>query len=541
MTELGAPLMLVCSSVAPAAIGGIDRAAADFRELGERAGRRGLKVGFEALAWGRQVNDHRDAWEVVRRADHPNVGLILDSFHSLSRKIDPDTIRSIPGDKIFIVQVADAPALDMDLLYWSRHFRSMPGEGDLRVVDFTRAVMATGYSGPLSLEIFNDQFRAGSPRTIAADGHRSLVFLMDQVRATEPEVVPAATALPARVPVKGVSFVEFTANETEADALARLLVQLGFSHSGKHRSKAVDRYSQGAINIVVNSEREGLAHAAYLTHGTSAYAMGLLVEDAEATLARARALDAQPFGQRVAPGELAIPAIRGVGGGVIYFLDHQSDLARVWDIEFAPIGHKRPDARLTHFDHIAQTMNYEEMLTWILFYRSIFVVDKGPMVDIVDPAGLVRSQVIENPDGSLRLTLNGAESHRTLAGRFIAETFGSSVQHIAFGSSDIFATARALRENGLRPLEISRNYYDDLQARLGLEGDFIARLQDSNLLYDRDAGGEYFQLYTPNFGEGFFFEIVERRGTYAGYGAVNAPFRIAAQKRTSRPEAMPRV
>lgn len=532
MAELGAPLMLVCSSVAPAALGGIDRSAADFRELGERAARRGLKVGYEALAWGRHVSDHRDAWEVVRRADHPSVGLILDSFHTLSRRIDPNTIRSIPGDKIFIVQVADAPALDMDLLYWSRHFRNMPGEGDLPVVDFARAVMATGYDGPLSLEIFNDQFRAGSPRAIALDGHRSLVYLMDQVREAEPDVVPASQALPPRVPVKGVSFVEFTANETEAATLATLLGQLGFTKSGRHRSKSVERFSQGGINIVINTEREGLAHAAYLTHGLSAYAMGLLVEDAKGTLERAVALDAQPFAQRIGPGELSIPAIRGVGGGLIYFLDQHSDLARVWDIEFGPVQAAENGANLTHFDHIAQTMNYEEMLTWILFYRSIFVVDKGPMVDVVDPAGLVRSQVIESPGGELRLTLNGAESHRTLAGRFIAETFGSSVQHIAFASSDIFATARVLRVNGLKSLQISRNYYDDLEARLGLDTAFLRRLEDNNLLYDRDAGGEYFQLYTSNLGEGFFFEIVQRRGTYAGYGAINAPFRIAAQKRT---------
>ncbi|MCP8884134.1 sugar phosphate isomerase/epimerase and 4-hydroxyphenylpyruvate domain-containing protein [Devosia sp. XJ19-1] len=539
MEELGAPLVLVCSSVAPAALGGIDRAAADFRELGERAAKRGLKVGYEALAWGRHVNDHRDSWEVVRRADHPNVGLILDSFHSLSRRISSDTIRSIPGDKIFIVQLADAPALDMDLLYWSRHFRNMPGEGDLPVVDFARAVAATGYNGPLSLEIFNDQFRSGSPRTIALDGHRSLIFLMDQVREAEPAVAPKVPALPPRVSVKGVSFVEFTADETEADTLRAMLGKLGFARTGKHKSKSVERFSQGAINIVVNTEREGLAHAAYLTHGTSAYAMGLLVDDAQATLARAKALDAQPFAQRVAPGELAIPAVRGVGGGVIYFLDEHTDLKRVWDVEFEAEPGSGNDAGLMGFDHIAQTMNYEEMLTWILFYRAIFVVDKGPMVDVVDPSGLVRSQVIENSAGSLRLTLNGAESHRTLAGHFIAETFGSSVQHIAFSSADIFATAQALKANGLIPLQISANYYDDLQARLSLDADFVARLAECNILYDRDAGGEFFQLYTPNFGEGFFFEIVERRGRYAGYGAVNAPFRIAAQKRSIRPPTIP--
>ena len=541
MEELGAPLVLVCSSVAPAALGGIDRAAADFRELGERAGKRGLKVGYEALAWGRHVNDHRDAWEIVRRADHPNVGLILDSFHSLSRRIDPDTIRSIPGDKIFIVQLADAPALDMDLLYWSRHFRNMPGEGDLPVVDFARAVAATGYDGPLSLEIFNDQFRSGSPRTIAQDGHRSLIFLMDQVRDAEPEVASRHPALPPRIAVDGVSFIEFTADETEAETLRTLLGQLGFARTGQHRSKSVERFSQGQINIVINTEREGLAHAAYLTHGTSAYAMGLKVSDAKATLARAQALGAQPFAQNVAPGELAIPAVRGVGGGVIYFLDDKTDLGKVWDIEFTPTEAADADAGLTGFDHVAQTMNYEEMLTWILFYRSIFLVDKGPMVDVVDPSGLVRSQVIANETGTLRLTLNGAESHRTLAGRFIAETFGSSVQHIAFASADIFKTAEALRRNGLETLEISANYYDDLAARLGLEPELLAALRTHNLLYDRDEKGEYFQLYSRNFGDGFFFEIVQRKSGYAGYGAINAPFRIAAQKRVARPAAIPKV
>src|SRR5690606_34570135 len=144
MEELGTDLVLVCSNVSPAALGGIDRAADDLRELGERAARRNLRIGYEALAWGRHVNDHRDAWEIVRRADHANVGLIVDSFHTFARKIDPETIRAIPGDKIFFVQLADAPLIEMDLLYWSRHFRTMPGQGDLDVPAFARAVAATG-------------------------------------------------------------------------------------------------------------------------------------------------------------------------------------------------------------------------------------------------------------------------------------------------------------------------------------------------------------------------------------------------------------
>ncbi len=185
-------------------------------------------------------------------------------------------------------------------------------------------------------------------------------------------------------------------------------------------------------------------------------------------------------------------------------------------------------------------MNYEEMLTWILFYTAIFRMEKSPMVDVVDPGGLVRSQVVASTDGAVRLTLNGAENHKTLAGHFIAESFGSSVQHLAFRTDDIFASAAAMAERGFRALEISPNYYDDLAARFGIQPELLDQLRTHNILYDRDDGGEYFQVYSTNYSEGFFFEIVERRGGYRGYGAANAPFRIAAQKRQLRPPGLPR-
>ena len=543
MGELDTDLVLVCSNVSPISLGGIDRAADDFRELGERAAKHDIRVGYEALAWGRHVSDHRDAWEIVRRADHPNVGLILDSFHTLARKIDPDTIRSIPGDRIFFIQLADAPKIDMDLLYWSRHFRNMPGEGDLDVTGFMRAVAATGYDGVLSLEIFNDQFRGGSPKSISVDGHRSLVYLMDRVRRLEPDIRIPVPDMPDRIPVEGVEFVEFAADEEEAGDLGAMLHMLGFERAGRHISKDVDLWRQGDINIVINTEHEGFAHSSYVMHGTNICDIGLKVEDAAATVARAKALGADLFEQPAGPGELKIPAIRGVGGGVMHFVDGRSDLARVWEIEFRRVADeaKPRDAGLTRIDHIAQTMNYEEMLTWLLFYTSIFATGKTPMVDVVDPAGLVRSQAIENADGSLRITLNGAENRRTLAGHFIAESFGSAVQHLAFATDDIFATVEALAANGFAPLVISPNYYDDLDARFGLEQDLLDRLKAGNILYDRDEHGEYFQLYSPNYGEGFFFEVVERRGGYRGYGAANAQFRIAAQKRQMRPKGMPKL
>lgn len=542
MGELGTDLILVCSSLHPQALGGIDRAAADFAELGEIARERGIRVGYEALAWGRHVNDHRDAWEIVRRAEHPNVGLVLDSFHTLARRIDPDTIRRIPGDRIFFVQLADAPAIEMDLLYWSRHFRNMPGEGDLPVTDFMRAVAATGYDGPVSLEIFNDQFRGGHPEGLARDGYRALVALMDDVRRAEPGIRIAVPEIPARVRVGGVAFIEFATRGDEAEALAGLLRTMGFAHVGDHVSKKVALWQQGDIRIVINTETGGFANSTYIAHGTTICAVGLSVASAADTVARALALAAAPFSQPAGPGEMDIPAIRSVGGSVMHFIDGQSGLADVWSVEFRATGTQAgEDAGLTRIDHAAETMNYDEMLSWALFHTSIFDMGRAPMVDVVDPDGLVRSQAISSPDGALRITLNGAETHRTLAGSFLAESFGGAVQHVAFATGDIFTTARRLAELGFEALRMPVNYYSDLRARFSLAPEMLAALEAHGILYDEDERGAFHQLYSRPFAGGLFFEIVERKGGYDGYGAPNAPFRIAAQKRLARPKGMPRA
>lgn len=537
MAELGTDLMLVCSSLHPAGMGGIDRAADDFHALGEIAAKRGIRVGYEALSWGRHINDHRDAWEVVRRAGHPAIGLILDSFHTLGRKIDPDTIRGIPGDRIFMVHLADAPAIEMDLLYLSRHFRNMPGEGDLDVTGFMRAITATGYDGTLSLEIFNDQFRAGLPRLVARDGHRSLIDLMDRVRRAEPSLPVSLPDFPPPALVERLEFIEFATSDEEAPALETLLAATGFGIAGRHVSKAVTLWQQGGVNVLVNCETIGFARNAYVTHGTTVSEIALTMPDARAAYARAKALDARSHDQRAAANELAIPAIRGVGGSMIRFLDKNADLGRIWEVDFHVAVPPTKGAGLTRIDHIGQTMAYDEMLSWSLFYTAIFDAHKAPMVDVVDPHGLVRSQALEA--GALRVTLNGAEARRTLAGSFVQDSFGGAVQHIAFATDDIFATSAALAASGFPVLQIGENYYADVEARHGLDPTLTARMRAANILYDEDAEGQFYQLYSTSRAEGLFFEIVQRKGPYRGYGAPNAPFRIAAQKRAAGPGAMP--
>ncbi|MDE2561598.1 MAG: sugar phosphate isomerase/epimerase and 4-hydroxyphenylpyruvate domain-containing protein [Sphingomonadales bacterium] len=532
MGELGTDLLLVCSSCSAQADGNRERILADLHEAGERAAARGLRIGYEALAWGRHVNDHRDAWGLVRDADQPALGLALDSFHSLSRRIPSSSIGDIRPDKLFIVQVADAPLLEMDHLSWSRHFRCMPGQGEFPLDDWAEAIRRIGYDGYWSLEIFNDRFRAGSASGIALDGYRSLRLLEGGIARPS----PAAAALPPRADPLAVDFIEFAASHEEAAQLGAMLRPLGFRPVARHRNKDVTRWAQGPINLVINCEPEGLAHSFDIVHGASVCAIGIALDDVPAALARADFLRIARFEQAVAPDEWPIPSVRGVGGSLIYLVD-AATRAEMWAHEF-PHPLEEPDTAplLTGFDHVAQTMQFEEFLSWLLFYVGLFAVSKTPQVEIADPMGLVQSQAIESANHAVRFTLNGSLAHQSLSSRFIQNYFGAGVQHIAFGCDDIFAVADAASAGGLPVLEIPRNYYDDIEARWGLDPGLIERMAARNILYDRDGDAEYFQLYSRAFARRVFFELVERRG-YAGYGAANAPIRLAAQAR-HKPETI---
>jgi 4-hydroxyphenylpyruvate dioxygenase len=529
MQELGTDLLLVCSNVSPVSLGDRGRIVADFNELGERAAKRGLRVGYEALAWGRYVADHRDAWSIVREVNHPAIGLVLDSFHSLARNIPNESLREIDPARVFIVQLADAPLMQMDFLSWSRHFRCMPAQGELPIVDYVATLLERGYAGVLSLEIFNDRFRSSSASEVALDGHRALTFLYDQVaRRLAPRVVPG---LPSRARVRDVEFVEFAANESEVELLEALFKTLGFSRAGKHHTKDVTRWRQNGINFVINSEPDSFARAYDAVHGASICALGVSVENVASAMRRAQGLQIPPFAQSPESNGSPIPCVQGVGGSQLYLVEAGTQ-SRIWDTEFVPISGApvSADAGLLRIDHVAQTMQYEEMLSWLLYYVSLFDVAKAPLVQIADPLGLVQSQAIESPEGGLRITLNGSASSHTLSARFLQGFHGAGVQHIALASADIFASARRLRELGLAMLPIPRNYYEDLAARFGLEETLLTQLAEFNILYDRDTDGEYFHLVSRAFAKRFFFEVVERRG-YRAYGAANASIRLAAQSR----------
>jgi len=524
MQALGTEMVLVCSNVQPACIDDDARAAADLAEMAERAARRGLRVGYEALAWGRHVNRWRHAWNIVQQAAHPALGLIVDSFHTLAVGDDPAGIAQVPADKLFFVQLADAPRLQMDVLPLSRHFRNFPGQGQLDVAGFTRAVLASGYRGPLSLEVFNDEFRAAPARFTARDGLRSLILLEAEARPG----VPAA-ALPAPPLFDGFEFLEFAVDGESGRELADMIGTFGFRHAGRHKSKDVDLYRQGRANLVLNAEQDSAAAEHFQLHGPSVCAIALRVDDPARALARAAALLCPEWHERVGAGERNIPALRAPDGTLIYLVDSAAGGRTIYEDDFNLMAAEQASTpAVGAIDHIAQALPHGRLDSFVLFYRAVFALEPEQLWELPDPYGLVRSRAMVSADGSVRLPLNISESRETATGRFVSAYSGAGVHHVAFASDDIAKSVAAIVARGGRMLPIPANYYEDLASRFGLEEGQLEELQRLNLLYDRDDHGEFVHAYTDNFEDRFFFEIVERRG-YRAFGAPNASVRMAAQ------------
>ncbi|UQN10254.1 bifunctional sugar phosphate isomerase/epimerase/4-hydroxyphenylpyruvate dioxygenase family protein [Deinococcus sp. QL22] len=534
MLELGAPQILVCSNVQAQALNDPERAAADLHAMAERAQARGLLVGYEALAWGRHVNRWRQAWDIVQQADHPALGLILDSFHTLAVGDSLAGLHStVPADKLFFVQLADSPHKSMDVLSWSRHYRNFPGQGDLDVVGFTRELVRTGYSGPLSLEIFNDEFRAASAYLIAHDGLRSLLWV---------EAEAGATTLPAPPNFGGYEFLEFAVDANSAPGLGRRLRALGFEQRGVHRSKAVTLYGQGDILLTLNSEPDSHAADFFQVHGPSVCAIGLRVDDVPRALDRARALLCNEWEERTGQGESPLPALRAPNGMLFSFVD-EALAARLYHTDFhltAPVAGSDEDlgaasggegpsagAGLLGIDHVAQALPPDRLGSFILFYRTVFGLEPEPLHEIPDPYGLVSSRAMVSPNRRISFPLNISESRRTATGRFVNALSGAGVHHIAFTTADLPQTVTALDAAAAELLEIPDNYYDDLDVRYLLPPRDLDILRGLHLLYDQDASGEFRQLYTHTFDDRFFFEVVQRDG-YLGYGAANASVRMNA-------------
>jgi 4-hydroxyphenylpyruvate dioxygenase len=521
MRRLGIDLMLVCSNVGTATVDDDEVSASQLRRLGDEAQAHGVRLAFEALAWGRFIDDYRRAWRVTQLADHPAVGVCLDSFHVLSRGHDPAAIEGIPGEKIFFLQLADASPLSMDVLSWSRHHRLFPGEGSFDLAAFVSHTLRAGYEGPLSLEVFNDTFRQTDVLRTAQQAKRSLTWLEDQVaRHPSARDLRTVTALPTVAPPTGFDFVEVRADDT-ADVEA-VLRQLGFTYRGHHRTKPVRLWTQGAARVLFN-EQPGRDGPATLS------AVGFEVADPVRSAARASHLNSHPVFRRRHRDERELAAFWAPDGTEIFLVDAAGEGQAVWADEFDEGEDDAPEGLLTHVDHINLTHRWQYFDEAVLFYSSVLALSAGVSQDVPAPTGLVRSQVIASDDGSIRLALNVAP--------LAYDKPGGYPQHVAFSTKSAIEVARRARSRGLRPLPVPVNYYDDLAARYELDAGALEEMKQLGVLYDRDQQGEFVHFFTQTIG-GVFFEVVERRGGYDGYGAANAPVRLAAQHIWDAPEAV---
>ncbi|MCZ9881844.1 bifunctional sugar phosphate isomerase/epimerase/4-hydroxyphenylpyruvate dioxygenase family protein [Arthrobacter sp. B2a2-09] len=541
MSRLGMDTILVCTNVGTATIDDDDLRAEQLSRLAELAGDHGVKVAYEALAWGKYVNDYEHAHRLVDTVDHPNLGTCLDSFHILSRDWDTAPIEAIKPEKIFFVQVADAPKLSMDVLSWSRHYRVFPGEGQFELAKFMGHVARAGYSGPVSLEVFNDVFRQSDVERTAVDAMRSLIWLEEQsakwLDANAVSLAPGETpggargdslanaagrrrypmelaTLPKVAEPAGFNFAEVKTDDPAQ--LETLLGRLGFEFDGRHRTKDVQLWSMGHARVIINEQAPSHSEPAIA-------ALGFDVDSPVIASARAQQLKAPVVPRKVQADEEVFQGIAAPDSTEIFLCQGSPDGTAAWTREFGEgLEHPSMGAQAV-IDHVNLAQPWQHFDEAVLFYTSALALEPQPFAEVPSPSGLVRSQVMQTSDRAVRLVLNLAPVIQQGNG-----TRKSYQEHIAFAVTDLVATARAAQARGLEFLQIPANYYEDLDARFALDPAFLATLKELNLLYDRDANGEFLHFYTATVGS-VFFEMVERRGNYDGYGAPNAPVRHAVQ------------
>ncbi|WP_405867396.1 bifunctional sugar phosphate isomerase/epimerase/4-hydroxyphenylpyruvate dioxygenase family protein [Streptomyces sp. NBC_00005] len=507
MRRLGADTVLVCSSVSPLAVDDDALAAEQLSQLADLAEDFGIRIAYEALAWGRHVSTYDHAWRIVESADHPALGTCLDSFHILSRGSDPKGIEDIPGEKIFFLQLADAPLLAMDVLQWSRHYRCFPGQGGFDVAGLVRHVLRTGYAGPLSLEVFNDVFRQAEAGPTAVDAHRSLLVLQETVGLAD---------LPAPVVPTGVAFAELVT--PDAEPVSAVLSALGFARTARHRTKPVELWQAGEARVLVNTG------PAARRDGTGLAAIGLESPDPTGAARRAEALLAPVLPRRRAADDAPLDAVAAPDGTELFFCATGRPELPDWRGDFEDVEHTEDDSGVRRIDHLALVQPWHHFDEATLFHRSVLGLSAQESVDVADPYGLLRSRAVTSADGGIRIALSvgAAPADDTV-----------HAQHIALATDDVVAVARRFREAGGLLLPMPANYYDDLAARFEFADGELEAYRELGILYDRDAHGEFRHCYTHTVGR-VFFELVQRDGGYRGYGAQNAPVRLAAQHAARR-------
>jgi 4-hydroxyphenylpyruvate dioxygenase len=327
---------------------------------------------------------------------------------------------------------------------------------------------------------------------------------------------------------RGFEFVEFTGPDPAV--LDRTFRLLGFQPVAQHRSKPVTLYRQGDVNFILNAEKVGFAGAFAAAHGPSVCAIGIRVDDAPAALRRAQALGAKVLLSDAGPMEVTLPAVEGIGGSRIFFIDRFGGEGSIYDIDFRtlPDAEKNPaGAGLKIVDHLTNNVYRGRMDFWAEFYERLFNFREIRYFDIEGKLTGLKSRAMTSPDGNIRIPINESADDKSQIEEYLREYKGEGIQHIALSTDDIYATVEQLRANGVTLMAPPpATYYEMLDERLPNHGEDVQKLKSLGLLLDGSpthngmSGGLLLQIFTETMVGPIFFEIIQRKGD-EGFGEGN--------------------
>ena len=487
----------------------------------------GIRIALLSFISRENHFDLSSTLEIVNNINHKNLGIALHAFSALADGRQPSKLREIPGEKVFATFVSDA---NLPISFKSNYQELGIGSGNLNLEAFIRVLALNGYKNGWSIS-FNKSAYHKTSENDCKDDYRNLISLLQDVYQNHPALKEPIPGLPERSKLRGIEFIEFAADKNSGVKLATILNSLGFRKERKHKTKAVELFRQGSINILINTEKKGAAAQMFRENGPSVCDIALRVNDAEKTVQRAKQLGISEFFQKVPTNELSIPAISGVAKSVLHFTDEKTNLHRLWEIEFSREADPWtiPPSGLRRVDHISQTLKWEEMESWASFYTTTFEMERTTIFDVSDPKGNIQSLSVTSAEGEVKLNLNGAPNKNTFADDFLNKHSKAGVQHIAFHTDNIFQTSSILEKANFARLTPKPNYYEWVKKKFNLSSEFTNKLKKNQIFYDRSTNGEYFQLYSKPFFSNLFFEVVQRSPHYEGYGANNASFRLQAQ------------
>ena len=337
-------------------------------------------------------------------------------------------------------------------------------------------------------------------------------------------------AIDARNPMgtDGFEFVEYAhPNPAELHALFR---SMGFSPVARHRTKAITVYRQGDVNYLVNEEPGTHGHNFVARHGPCAPSMAFRVVDARHAYERALAHGAEPADPKDGTKTLDVPAVKGIGGSLLYFVDTYGAKGSPYDAAFDWIGARdpRPEGHGLHYlDHLTHNVQRGRMDVWAGFYERIFNFRQIRYFDIEGKLSGLYSKALTSPDGKIRIPINEDAGESGQIEEYLHAYQGEGIQHIACGSRDIYATIEALRANGVSfmppPPPV---YYRRVDRRVPGHGEPLDRMERCGILIDGEGvvEGGYtkvlLQLFSSNAIGPIFFEFIQRKGD-DGFGEGN--------------------